>query len=151
MTKPGFRLTFVVVVWMTTTTWADDREIIEGTWLTADADGWVELAIDGSELTGRIAGSPDDPQNLNPPRLDIENPDPALRGRRLLGMIILSGFQYESDGRWTGGRVYDPNNGKTYRGTIELLDRNTLSLRGFIGISLFGRSESWTRVERQDK
>jgi len=120
-------------------------ETIEGVWLNEDGDGWIELRITDGELRGMIAGSPDDPQRLRPPRLDIQNPDPALRGRELYGMQILYGFRMETADRWGGGRVYDPNNGNTYRGTITLVDENTLRLRGFIGLSLFGRTEVWTR------
>jgi uncharacterized protein (DUF2147 family) len=120
-------------------------EIIEGVWLNEEGDGWIELRITDGELRGVIAGSPDDPERLRPPRLDEENPDPALRDRDLFGMRILYGFRIETAGRWGGGRVYDPNNGNTYRGTITLANDNTLRLRGFIGLSLFGRTEVWTR------
>ncbi len=120
-------------------------ETIEGVWLNEDGDGWIELRITDGELRGVIAGSPDDPERLRPPRLDVENPDPALRDRELFGMQILYGFRMETADRWGGGRVYDPNNGNTYRGTITLVNDSTLRLRGFIGLSLFGRTEVWTR------
>lgn len=122
-------------------------ETIEGVWLNEDGDGWIELRITDGELRGVIAGSPDDPQRLRPPRLDVENPDPAKRHRELFGMQILYGFRMETADRWSGGRVYDPNNGNTYRGTITLVNESTLRLRGFIGLSLFGRTEVWTRRE----
>jgi uncharacterized protein (DUF2147 family) len=54
-----------------------------------------------------------------------------------------------SDGQWTGGRVYDPNSGNTYRGTITLIDADTLKLRGYVGITLFGRTEIWKRRRLQ--
>ncbi len=120
-------------------------ETIEGVWLNEDGDGWIELRITDGELRGVIAGSPDDPERLRPPRLDVENPDPALRDREVFGMQILYGFRMETADRWGGGRVYDPNNGNTYRGTITLVNDSTLRLRGFIGLSLFGRTEVWTR------
>ena len=124
---------------------AQDELVIQGTWLNGDHSGWIELIVAGSELRGRIVGSPDDPQNKKPSRLDLENPNEELRSRELRGLAILSGFHYEGDGRWAGGRVYDPNSGNTYKGTITLVDNNTLKLRGFVGISLFGRTETWTR------
>ena len=120
-------------------------ETIEGVWLNEDGDGWIELQMTDGELRGVIAGSPDDPERLRPPRLDVENPDPALRDRKLFGLQILYGFRMETADRWGGGRVYDPNNGNTYRGTITLVNVNTLRLRGFIALSLFGRTEVWTR------
>jgi uncharacterized protein (DUF2147 family) len=124
---------------------AADQTRIEGVWLNEDGDGWIELSIVDGELTGIIAGSPDDPLNERPSRLDEKNPDPAHRSRPLLGLTILQGFRYEGDDRWAGGRIYDPNSGKTYRGTITVVDDDTLDLRGYVGISLLGRTETWRR------
>jgi uncharacterized protein (DUF2147 family) len=124
---------------------ADEHAAIEGVWLNGDGDGWIELVIRDGELTGRIVGSPDDPENLKPSRLDIENPDPALRSRPLRGLVIMTGFRYEGDGKWSGGRIYDPNSGNTYKGTIGVENADTLKLRGYVGISLFGRTDTWTR------
>ena len=117
---------------------------IEGRWLSGDGDGWIEITLVGDNLVGRIAGSPND-QPGDAPRYDDLNPDPALRGRPLKGLTIMSGFRYDADGRWVDGRIYDPNSGNTYKGTIRQVDANTLKLRGYVGISLFGRTETWTR------
>ena len=117
---------------------------IEGRWLSGDGDGWIDITLVGDKLVGRIAGSPND-QPGDAPRYDELNPDPALRGRPLKGLTIMSGFRYDADGRWVDGRIYDPNSGNTYKGTIQQVDANTLKLRGYIGISLFGRTEKWTR------
>ena len=92
-----------------------------------------------------------DPLQAPPPgspserEFDDRNPDPALRSRPLDGLAIMTGFEYAGDGRWQNGTVYDPNSGKTYKCSITLIDDNTLKLRGYIGIALFGRSETWTR------
>jgi uncharacterized protein (DUF2147 family) len=126
---------------------AQDRQGVEGVWINGDGDGWIELKIVDDRLRGRIIGSPDDPDNRNPSRLDVENPDPALRSRELRGLMILSDFSYDGEGRWTGGWVYDPNSGNTYKGTITFVDDATLKLRGFVGISLFGCTETWRRRE----
>lgn len=80
-----------------------------------------------------------------PGKVDHNNPDRALRTRPLCGLVIGSGFHSESTDRATGGKLYDPSNGKTYSGTIAS-SGDTLNLRGFIGVSLFGRTEKWTRV-----
>ena len=117
---------------------------IEGRWLSGDGDGWIEITLEGDSLVGRIAGSPNDEPG-DAPRYDELNPDPTLRGRPLKGLMIMSGFIYDSDGRWVDGRIYDPNSGNTYKGTIRQVDANTLKLRGYVGISLFGRTETWTR------
>ena len=120
---------------------------IEGRWLSGDGDGWIEITLTGDSLVGRIVGSPND-QPGDAPRYDDLNPDPTLRGRPLKGLTIMSGFRYDGDGRWVDGRIYDPNSGKTYKGTIRQVDANTLKLRGYVGISLFGRTETWTRDDK---
>ncbi len=143
--RPAVLVACFACLILTGNTLAQDASSIEGVWVNGDGDGWIELEIVGPELIGRILGSPADPLNRNPSRLDTQNPEESLRDRPLRGLTILSGFRYEGDGRWDGGRVYDPNSGNTYQGTITVVDNVTLKLRGFIGISLFGRTEVWVR------
>lgn len=57
-------------------------------------------------------------------------------------ILLVSG---DGDGRWSVGQIYDPNSGKTYSCKLKLIDRNTLYVRGYIGISLIGRTETWRR------
>jgi uncharacterized protein (DUF2147 family) len=64
-------------------------------------------------------------------------------------MTILSGLKADHDnlGYWKGGTILDPNNGKTYHSTLQLADNNKqATVRGYIGIPLFGRSQIWHRV-----
>ena len=117
---------------------------IEGRWLSGDKTGWIDIRLVRGKPIGTAAGSttPDEPM-----RFDKENPDPTQRDRPLLGITILHGFTYEGDDLWKGGTIYDPNSGKTYKSTMTLVDQNTLKVRGFIGLSLFGRSDTWTRAD----
>ncbi len=68
------------------------------------------------------------------------------KDKPILGMIILDGLKEDGD-EWSDGKILDPKNGKRYACYIKLKDSNTLKLRGYIGISLFGRTEYWKRVE----
>jgi len=69
------------------------------------------------------------------------------KGQRIIGMTIVKGIKLK-DGHYEGGEILDPDNGKTYRCIMKLDDSgNKLEVRGYIGISLFGRSQDWTRVE----
>jgi len=120
------------------------QDDVAGRWLSGDGEGWIEIQVVGDSLIGVIAGSPDT-QAGDPPRYDDLNPDPQLRDRPLDGMTIMSGLTYEGGGQWSGGTIYDPNSGKTYKCTLTRIDANTVKLRGYIGISLFGRSDTWTR------
>ncbi len=116
---------------------------VEGTWLNGDGDGLIRVELAGSELRATILGSATGDSGRAD--RDEKNPDPALRNRPLTGLNIFSGFRYDGDDTWSGGRIYDPNSGNTYRCKIQLLDSNTLKVRGFIGVSLFGRTEIWKR------
>ena len=123
-------------------TWADPSAV-QGRWLTQDKDGWIRIVLVGESLEGRIAGAP--PGSPSEREFDDRNPDPALRTRKLDGLTIMTGFEYDGEGRWKNGTIYDPNSGKTYKCTLTLIDANTVKIRGYIGVSLFGRSETWTR------
>lgn len=124
---------------------AADSHEISGLWLSGDGEGWIEIRRIGDSLEGIIAGSPTR-RDSDQPRHDDLNPDPALRARLLDGLVIMQGFEYDGDGKWSGGTIYDPNSGNTYRATLRLLDADTLKVRGFIGVALFGRSDTWSRV-----
>lgn len=67
------------------------------------------------------------------------------KNQRILGMDILTGLKKKKD-EWSGGKILDPKNGKEYKCYIKLLDNNTLKLRGYIGISLLGRTAIWKRA-----
>jgi uncharacterized protein (DUF2147 family) len=117
---------------------AADAPIL-GRWLTEPRDGIIEITrlADGS-FQGLIIGG------NAPKRLDANNPDPARRQQLLLGQIILKGLR-EDGAAWAGGTIYDPDSGHTYKCRIELLDRDHIKVRGFLGISLLGRSQTWSR------
>jgi uncharacterized protein (DUF2147 family) len=113
---------------------------ISGRWLTEQRDGIIEIARTAAGIyVGRIIGG------NSPHQIDVNNPDPARRNLLLLGQIILKDMHEEGPGHLSGGTIYDPDSGHGYRCRIELLDRNHLKIRGFIGISLLGRSQTWTR------
>jgi uncharacterized protein (DUF2147 family) len=96
----------------------------------------------GQALCGRIASLPSFPDN--PRGLDLNNKDKAARTRPLVGLTMLRGFT-GGPPRWTGGSVYNPEDGRTYSGRIELTAPNRLKLTG-CALSIFCRSQEWVRV-----
>lgn len=77
----------------------------------------------------------------------------ACRGdkhnQKIVGMVIMTGLTQDKSNPniWNGGRILDPQNGKTYRCYVQATDNaQRLQVRGYIGISLFGRSQTWQRV-----
>ena len=80
------------------------------------------------------------------PKLDDKSPDVARRKDPLIGLEIIKGFQFAGGNVWKDGTIYDPDSGKTYSAKATLVSPNELDLRGFIGVSMFGRTEKWTRT-----
>jgi uncharacterized protein (DUF2147 family) len=113
---------------------------ILGRWLTEPRDGIIEISVaaEGS-YQGKIIGG------NSPNRLDSKNPQASKRSELLLGQIILQQMKYDGHGQWSGGSIYDPNTGHTYSCRLELLEPDRLKVRGFLGVSLLGRTQVWTR------
>ena len=65
----------------------------------------------------------------------------------LLGYKILKDFEYSGKKTWENGTIYDPENGSTYSCTIKLTDKNTIDVRGYIGVSMIGRTDTWKRLK----
>ncbi len=80
------------------------------------------------------------------PKLDNKNPDTKKRQQPIVGMTILTNFIFDGKDEWEDGKIYDPESGNTYSCNMELNGRNKLKVRGYIGLSLFGRTEVWTRT-----
>lgn len=94
----------------------------------------------GSDLCLRLTSiSPQAPVTT-----DTKNPDASLRSHPLCGLVIGKGFHLTGNTA-EGGELYDPKSGKTYKGTISR-EGDKLQLRGYIGIKLFGRTETWTKA-----
>jgi uncharacterized protein (DUF2147 family) len=101
----------------------------------------IQVAMCGKEVCATLATiSP-----TAPGRVDNNNPDASLRGRSLCGLQLGTGFQLVNPAKAEDGRLYDPKSGKTYRGRMES-HGDELSLRGYIGTPLLGRTEKWSRT-----
>lgn len=117
-----------------------------GIWLVGDKDAKVEIYQNGDNLEGKLVWIKEPTETDGSPKVDKKNPDLTLRARNLIGMVFLKDFKKEKgEDKWSGGTVYDAKTGKTYSGWIKLIDANNLKLRGFVGISLLGRTDEWTK------
>lgn len=87
-----------------------------------------------------------EPLENGKPKVDKENPDDKKRNTPLIGLILLRGLEKDGDHEYDNGKIYDPKNGKTYSCKITHKG-NTLDLRGFVGISLIGRTSTWTLAD----
>ena len=125
---------------------ADNPDDIIGIWKDGKGKGHVQIFKQNGKYYGKVVWL-NNPKDVNgKPKVDRKNPDEALRDKPLIGLTMLKDFKYE-DGEWTGGQIYNPSDGKEYKAYMKLKDRNTLDVRGYVGISLFGKTDTWIRVK----
>jgi uncharacterized protein (DUF2147 family) len=116
-----------------------------GNWQVINADGTkgghVQIYLESGKLFGRVtAARPGrDPNSL------CEKCPGALKNQHIMGMLVLRDFHPDGDD-WVGGTLLDPENGKVYKGKIWAVGNDKLGLRGYVGISLIGRSATWERL-----
>jgi uncharacterized protein (DUF2147 family) len=118
-----------------------------GVWYNAEKDAKIEIYKCGTKLCGKIIWIKNELDDKGLPRTDTKNPDEKLQKRKILGMTMMQDFEYKGDNVWDNGKIYDPKSGKTYSCKITLKSPKNLDVRGYIGISLVGRTDSWTKAE----
>ncbi|KQM91490.1 hypothetical protein ASE70_15525 [Sphingomonas sp. Leaf22] len=101
---------------------------IAGRYVTEDGSGVIEIGRCGATVCGRLVRILKSEPNA--PKTDVNNSDPALRSRPVLGMPILSGFT--DGGKDWRGRIYDPRNGKSYKSIVSRNGDGTLKVQGCI-------------------
>lgn len=123
-----------------------------GPWLTGKKGAVIDIyrCARGKELCGRIAWLKKPYHKDGELKRDPENPSPSLRKRPLCGIQVFTGLRRTSADTWGRGRVYNPEDGRRYRAYVRVNDDGTLYIRGYIGIPLIGRSETWTRPDGID-
>ncbi len=120
---------------------------IEGYWFNAEKTSKIHIyKTTSGSYAGKIVWlrEPNDANGVA--KVDNKNPDKALRTRPLLNLIIVKGLSAKANNKYDGGTIYDPKSGNTYSSKAELTSASTMKLRGFIGISMVGRTEIWTRT-----
>lgn len=123
-----------------------EADAIVGVWKNGEGTAMIKMYKNGDKYQGKIVWlkEPNDP-TTNKPKTDKNHPDEAVRNRPIIGLINSWGFVYKGENVWDDGKIYDPKNGNTYDCTIKLKSPNTLNVRGYVGVSLIGRTDTWTR------
>lgn len=125
-----------------------ETDDVTGVWINPKESVAVEVERCAGRLCGRIVWI-DEPRNADGElKRDRHNPDPQRRDALLCGLRILGGFKPDGDGSWRDGWVYNPDEGKTYHGRLTLQGEDRLEVRGYVLVPLFGRSQTWQRVEQ---
>jgi len=121
---------------------------ILGFWLNEDKDGKIEIYKVGDEYFGKLVWlkNPIDDET-GKPKLDKHNPDESLQSRPTKGIVLLTDFEYEGEGLYEEGEIYDPKSGKTYSCYMKMESMTELKIKGYIGFSWIGRTTYWTRTD----
>lgn len=142
-----------ILLLLVTPVGAEPADEILGTWLmdTGKHRAHISITRQSGDYEGRISWLEEPTYPANDRRgmpgetkVDRDNPDPKLRSRPLVGLTILKGVSYDGDGHWSG-TIYAPDQGKTYKSKLRLTQGGVLKVRGYIGITLLGRTMDWTR------
>ena len=117
-----------------------------GKWKLEDGTAIVEVYKSGDEFNGKIVWLANPTEADGSPAVDKNNPDKSLRSRKLIGLNMLSGLKADGS-EYSGGKIYDPGNGKTYNCSMKV-EGKVLKVRGSLDKKgLIGRTMDWFRVE----
>ncbi len=123
--------------------YADTADKVMGTWLVPSNGSHVKFYKCGG-LCGKVVKVKD------PSRKDIHNPNPKLRKRSVVGVVIMSGGKKISKNQWKG-RLYSTKNGGTYNGYITVVSPSKLTLQGCLGAKILGglncETQNWSRIK----
>jgi len=125
---------------------AQKADAILGTWVNPNGQDHILIYKKGNKYYGKLDWIKFPNDETGKPKTDKNNPDKALQSRPDLGLELLKDFTFDGDNVYEDGTIYDPKSGKTYSCKMTLAG-TSLKIRGYIGISLFGRTEVWTRVK----
>lgn len=135
-------LMMFLLVGMTITSNAQNKaDAITGDWINEKKDTKFQIFNKGNKYYGKILWG------TGGQTKDVKNPDSKLKNRDVIGLVMLNDFVFDGNGTWENGTIYDPREGKTYSSKITLKNRDQINVRGFVGISMFGRTEIWTRIK----
>lgn len=120
-----------------------------GKWETVDdvtgkKKSVVEIFETGGKMYGKILKLYREPGEDQDPVCD--KCTGSLHNHRIIGMMILTDMK-KNGTSWSGGKILDPKNGKTYSCSFSLESANKLKVRGYIGMEAIGRTQNWTRVQ----
>lgn len=134
-------LGLIIAFGVITTASADPK----GMWLTLGGKSHVEMELCGDKLCGTIVWLKDPNDEEGKAKVDVNNKNEALRSRPILGLKMLSNFVDKGAGKWEKGKIYNPEDGKTYNSKLELVDSNILKVSGCV--LFFCKTQIWIRVE----
>jgi uncharacterized protein (DUF2147 family) len=126
---------------------AEGDTSVLGRWLTEGGKSHVQIYQCGAHLCGRIVWLREPNFPSGEAKTDRKNPEQAKRNQPIIGLTMLWNMAKASDpGEWDSGRIYNPEDGETYKASMRLRADGKLQVRGYVGISLLGKTQIWERV-----
>jgi uncharacterized protein (DUF2147 family) len=118
---------------------------IEGDWMVGSGTRVriAPCAARPERMCGLIAWLKNPNDKAGQPLRDSQNPDPKLRGRPIVGIAFIRDFRRAGPGHWTGGKIYDPNSGKTYDSKVRINGDGTLKVEGCVLVIC--QAQTWRR------
>lgn len=118
-----------------------------GIWQDDSGRVRVQIQACGERLCGTVVWFKWPDGDDGRPLVDLQNTDPALRNRPLLGLTILRNLRRTAENKWEGGAIYNPEDGVDYRARMSIEDDMTLRVRAYALLPLFGKTKIWTRIQ----
>lgn len=161
-----FASLFVMTSWTAVEYYAptgDERpgDILLGNWKPSNGRSVIRISKGSknkgqnpSKYYGRIVWLKEKNDDKGNPRVDVNNPDESKRSQKILGMTNMRDLEFTGTAKeltWGNGNIYDPNNGSDYSFEMTMDKKNTdiVDGRGYIGVSMFGRTDTWKRLVKK--
>ena len=131
----------IILLFFSISIFAQSGDVLIGTYMTDKNEGMVEITKRDNKYFGKLIWT------KTPGKLDSNNPDDKQKTEKLAGKEILKDFAFDGKDLWHNGTIYDPKNGKTYSCKITRDEKGNLNVRGYIGVSMLGRTTFWVKVK----
>jgi uncharacterized protein (DUF2147 family) len=127
----------------------DEGDFLLGVWEPSHGKAKVKISKVGNKYFGKIVWLKEPTFDDGTKKTDRNNPDSKMHSTPLLGYTILKDFEYSGKNVWSNGTIYDPENGSTYNCTIKTKGKSQIEVRGYIGVSAIGRTDTWTKMVKK--
>ncbi len=120
---------------------------VVGRWLSESGKAKIEIFETGGKFYGKIVWLKNPLDENGVPKVDKNNPKPEKRSIKLIGLLMVKSLEFDGKGTWQNGTIYDPENGKDYKCKVTKTTEGKLEIRGYIGVSVIGRTTTWSQAE----
>lgn len=143
-----FILPVILTFLLCSVTNAQSKDPVLGVWKTVDEktglpSSYIQLEEKNGELIGIVLELIPTPGEMLVTHCNLCKDE--RKGRPIVGMTLLKGLKRNGSGEWSGGEILDPEEGETYKVNISISGEKTLRVRGYVGIPLIGRTQTWVR------